>query len=119
MRILIADDDPDMRALVARALGQEFADPQIRHVTHSSDLDQALAEAVPDLMIVDYDLHWIDGFGVFERLKAAHPHCPVVMFTGTGNEELAVSAMKLGFDDYVVKRPKQFSRLAADRKSVV
>jgi two-component sensor histidine kinase len=116
MRILIADDDPDMRALVARALSQEFAAPQIRHVTHSSDFDQALTEAAPDLMIVDYDLHWIDGFKVFERLKAAYPHCPVVMFTGTGNEELAVRAMKLGFDDYVVKRPKQFSRLAASAR---
>jgi two-component sensor histidine kinase len=38
------------------------------------------------------------------------------MFTGTGNEELAVRAMKAGFDDYVVKNPGQLKRLASSAK---
>lgn len=113
MRILIVDDDPDARTLAVRALRQELADPEIREVGSAADLDLALAEGVPDILVTDYDLRWSDGIRVLERVEAGQPLAAAVMFTGTGNEELAVRAMKGGFDDYVVKGPKQFRRLAA------
>ncbi|HEV7372277.1 sensor histidine kinase [Arenibaculum sp.] len=112
MRILIVDDDPDARTLAVRALRQELADPEIREVGSAADLDLALAEGVPDILVTDYDLRWSDGLRVLERVEAGQPLAAAVMFTGTGNEELAVRAMKGGFDDYVVKGPKQFRRLA-------
>lgn len=72
-----------------------------------------MIEAGPvDILVTDYDLRWIDGFEVFELTVARHPECVAVMFTGTGNEALAVRAMKAGFADYVVKSPGQLRRLA-------
>jgi two-component sensor histidine kinase len=117
MRILVADDDPDTRALVARALRQEFSDAVIREIVDDADLNKALTEATADMLITDYDLRWTDGLDIFQRIKTAHPECRVIMFTGTGNEELAVRAIKSGFDDYIVKAPNQFKRLATSARA--
>jgi two-component sensor histidine kinase len=117
MRIFVADDDPDTRALVARALCQEFSDAVIREIVDDADLNEALIEATADMLITDYDLRWTDGLDIFQRIKTAHPECCVIMFTGTGNEELAVRALKSGFDDYIVKAPKQFKRLATSARA--
>ena len=112
MRILFVDDDPDTRALAIRAVAQEFPDADIREAADLASLDLALQDQAPDILVTDFDLRWSDGFAVFEHVKAANPLCCVVMFTGTGNEELAVRAIKQGFDDYVVKGSKQLRRLA-------
>lgn len=113
MRILIADDDPDTRALVARALDQEFAGADIVGIRDPDSLEAALRDGAPDILVTDYQLQWTDGFRIHERVRGRFPHCCCVMFTGTGSEEVAVQAMKRGFDDYVVKRPEQLKRLAA------
>ena len=113
MRILIADDDPDIRALAVRVLPQDFdGPPDIAELPNRATLDQALAAApAPDLLVSDYSLGWADGFAILAATRAAHPACPAVMFTGTGNEEVAVAAMKAGLDDYVVKFPRHMIRL--------
>lgn len=116
--MLIADDDPDFASLAARALQREFAGAEIIEATDATALAQGLA-AEPDLLVTDYALRWTDGFEVLDRLRAAWPGCPAVMFTGTGNEELAVRAIKAGFDDYVVKSPRQLRRLAAAARAAV
>lgn len=118
MRVVVADDEPDTRTLCLRVLRQEWGDFDAVEVAGPSDLDQALTVA-PDLLVTDYDLHWTDGFAIFEAVKAAHPGCHAIMFTGTGNEDLAVRAMKAGFDDYVVKSRTQLKRLAAASRVVV
>ncbi|WP_188312019.1 sensor histidine kinase [Salinarimonas soli] len=112
-RILLVDDDPDIRDLVHRTIGHEFPAAEIREATDEGSLNGALAGWVPDVLITDFDLRWSDGLKVFEWVKAAAPACCTVMFTGTGDEDLAVRAMKQGFDDYIVKRSSQLRRLAA------
>jgi two-component sensor histidine kinase len=116
MRILIVDDDPDTRDIVIRALREEFREPEIVQASDLPSLDTALAGGAPDVLVTDYDLRWGDGLQVFDRVKAASPDCCAVMFTGTGNEELAVRAMKRGFDDYLVKKMGQFRRLASSAR---
>ncbi|HEY8565442.1 MAG TPA: histidine kinase dimerization/phosphoacceptor domain -containing protein [Beijerinckiaceae bacterium] len=116
MRILFVDDDPDTRALAIRALVQEFPEAVTPEASDLASLDAALREGAPAILISDYDLRWTDGFKVFDRVKAAAPECCAVMFTGTGNEELAVRAMKHGFDDYVVKGTTQLRRLATSAR---
>lgn len=118
MRVVVADDEPDTRALCLRALKQEWPDLEAVEIAGPSDVDRALSVA-PDLLVTDYDLHWIDGFAIYEMVKAAHPACHAIMFTGTGNEELAVRAMKVGFDDYLVKSHNQLKRLAASARITV
>ncbi|MBW3617422.1 MAG: response regulator, partial [Proteobacteria bacterium] len=113
MRILVVDDDPDARTLTVRALGQEFPEAEIDQAMDPASLDAAVARASLQLLVSDYDLRWGDGLEVLALVKAAHPDCCSVMFTGTGNEEVAVRAMKAGFDDYLVKSPAQLRRLSA------
>ncbi|WP_188312104.1 sensor histidine kinase [Salinarimonas soli] len=115
-RILVVDDDPDVRTLVRRTLGQEFPCAEIKEAGDEAALAVTLAGWHPDILVTDFDLRWSDGIRIFDRVKAGSPECCTVMFTGTGNEEIAVQAMKHGFDDYVVKRSNQLKRLAASAR---
>ena len=117
--ILVIDDNPDDRALTVRALSVEFPFLNLRQIRSYEDFDVALAEGRFDLVITDYKVHWIDGLEVLRKVKEIRPDCPVIMFTGTGNEEIAVDAMKAGLDDYVIKSPKHFVRLPAAVRTVV
>ncbi|MBP0447382.1 response regulator [Roseomonas sp. SSH11] len=120
MRILITDDDPDFRDLALREVRREFPDAVIAEIGTPAALEAALRqEPRPGLLVSDLDLKWTDGFEVLAAVRAVNPICPAVMFTGTGNEELAVRAIKAGFDDYLVKSPKQLRRLAAAARAAV
>ncbi len=117
--ILLIDDNPDDRALTVRALSLEFPELEMQQIKTIQDFDSALKQKKFDLVITDYKVHWIDGLDVLRKVKEIDPECPVIMFTGTGNEEIAVAAMKAGLDDYVIKSPKHFVRLPAAVRSVV
>ncbi|MBU1877393.1 MAG: PAS domain S-box protein, partial [Chloroflexi bacterium] len=111
LRILLIDDNSDDRALALRELRREFPGLQAVEITASEGLAQALTAGGFDLTITDYQLHWTDGLVILSALKSRYPDRPVVMFTGTGNEEVAVAAMKAGLDDYVIKSPQHLHRL--------
>ncbi len=113
LRILLVDDNPDDRLLVARTLRREFPGVTVEQVRFAEEL-QATLEGPPfDVVVTDYQLHWITGLEVLQRVRDAWPEVPVIMFTATGNEEIAVQAMKAGLDDYVLKSAKHFGRLSA------
>ena len=63
--------------------------------------------------VTDYQMAWTDGLAVLNEAKAQDPLRPVIMFTATATQEIAVEAMKAGLDDYVVKSPSHFVRLRA------
>jgi PAS domain S-box-containing protein len=111
LRVLLADDNPDDRLLALRALQKEIPDIKATEVTNGEDLDRALQDGGFELVITDYQLRWSDGLQVLRKVKKLWPNVPVVMFTGTGSEEIAVEAMKAGLDDYVIKSPRHFARL--------
>src|SRR2546425_1606641 len=113
LNILLVDDNPDDRSLVIRKLNQEFPGCQINQVTDLRQLTLALERGLWDLVVTDYQLRWSDGLRVLTSVKSRWPECPVIMFTGTGSEEIAVQAMKAGLDDYVLKSPHHYSRLAS------
>jgi len=113
LRILLVDDNPDDRALVTRELGKEFIGLVARHVIDETTLTEALDTGDFDLVITDYQLHWSDGLQVLHTVKDRLPEMPVIMFTGTGSEEIAVEAMKIGLNDYVLKSQKHLRRLPA------
>jgi two-component system CheB/CheR fusion protein len=110
-RILLVDDNPDDRALVERQLRQHLGDPEVEHAGTAAAFEAALAAAPFDVIITDYQLRWSDGMAVLREVKRRFPECPVIMFTGSGTEEVAVSAMKEGLDDYVTKTPKHYPRV--------
>ena len=113
LKILLVDDNEDDRALAARELGRNFPDSEFHHVINASQLASALESGTWDLIVTDYQLHWSEGLSVLAAVKACSPDYPVIMFTGSGSEEIAVQAMKAGLDDYVLKSPRHYSRLAA------
>ncbi|MBE9080396.1 response regulator [Romeria aff. gracilis LEGE 07310] len=109
--LLLIDDNPDDRLLAKRELSRKFPELKISEVGHPDGFAQAL-EALPfDLVVTDYQLGWSTGLEVLRSIKDRRPDCPVIMFTNTGTEEIAVAGMKQGLDDYVIKSPQHFTRL--------
>jgi two-component system CheB/CheR fusion protein len=108
---LLVDDSPDDRALVARELGRHFPDVRILEAGSPETLAAALADGRFDIAITDYRLRFTDGITVLRELKRRFPGRPAIMFTASGNEEIAVEAMKEGLDDYITKTPKHYPRI--------
>lgn len=109
--ILLIDDNPDDRTLASRHLLRAFPGLRIREASTAAGLAQALETGGFDAVITDYYLGWTTGLDVLRTVKERWPSCPVIMYTGTGNERIAVEAMKSGLDDYVLKDPAHFARL--------
>ena len=101
--ILIVDDEADIRELVAGILQDEG------HGTRTArDSDDALGAVVarrPNLVFLDIWLQGsrLDGLQLLDSLKQEHPELPIVMISGHGNIETAVSAIKRGAYDFIEK----------------
>lgn len=119
MRILVVDDNPDDRALELREISALFPGADVFEVTEAGGLAAALDAGPPDLVVTDLDIRWTSGRDVLFAVKARYPACPVVMFTGTGDETIAVELMKAGLDDYVAKSPRQLPRLRISLRNAV
>ncbi len=114
--ILVVDDETDIRELVAGILEDEGHRTRI-----AGSADEALAAVAarrPNLVFLDIWLQGsqLDGLQVLDRIKEQHPDLPVVMISGHGNIETAVSAIKRGAYDFIEK-PFKADRLVlvADR----
>lgn len=119
LMVLLVDDNPQDRHLVLRELRLAYPNAKIFEAVDQEQFDRLLAGHSFDVVVTDYHLHWSDGIQVLQAVKARAPHCPVIMFTGTGNEEVAVEAMKQGLDDYIIKSVKHLMRLRAAVEAVV
>jgi len=111
LRVLLIDDNPDDRALVERELRLRIEQVEVRHISDAATLAEALAAGGFEVAVTDYRLRWTVGTEVLREIKARYPEVPVIMFTGSGNEEVAVDAMKEGLDDYITKTPKHYPRV--------
>ena len=116
--ILLIDDDPNDRLLIIRELEREFGDLQVTEVTNAIDLETMSSDGF-DLVITDYQLRWTTGLKIIRGIKSRSPECPVIMFTNTGNEEVAVEAMKAGLDDYIIKSPKHYQHVSVAARSAL
>ncbi|GHO45300.1 hybrid sensor histidine kinase/response regulator [Ktedonospora formicarum] len=104
MRFLIIDDNAADRELIIRRLHKEFQDAEFIQVGRPPELEVALEKDHFDFILTDYQLNWTDGLQIFQRVHALFPDIPVIMFTGTGNEEVAVEALRAGVSNYVLKK---------------
>jgi len=99
-QVLVVDDEPMVREVLARYLEAEgFA------VVTAGDGVEALdrfGESAPDLVLLDLMLPRIDGFEVFDRMRTLG-QVPVIMLTARGEETDRVVGLDLGADDYVTK----------------
>ncbi len=117
LRALVLDDNPHDRQLTLRELRKEFPDVEALEPLDDGEFREALTHASFDVVITDFNLQWANGVDIVRSVKEARPHCPVIMFTATGTQEVAVEAMKAGLDDYVIKGPKHYVRLAVAVRS--
>ena len=101
--ILIVDDEADIRALIAGILKDEGYGT--REAAHSDAAFEAIAQRRPSLVILDIWLQGsaLDGLAILDRVKREHPDVPVVMISGHGNIETAVSAIRNGAYDFIEK----------------
>lgn len=101
--ILIVDDESDIRTAMSGILEDEGY--QTRQASNS---DEALAEVkkqTPSLVILDIWLQnsKLDGLGILDELNRAYPNLPILMISGHGTIETAVSAIKSGAYDFIEK----------------
>jgi two-component system response regulator AtoC len=100
-RVLIADDEKNMRWVLGQALAKEGWE-----VTEAADGKEALAaieEQAPDVMVLDHKMPAPDGMEVLRRVRSKGLAFPIIMLTAHGNVETAVEAMKAGATEYLTK----------------
>ncbi|MDA8222841.1 sigma-54 dependent transcriptional regulator [Desulfosporosinus sp.] len=100
-RVLIADDEANMRWVLERALSKVGYDVETAEDGKIA-LDRALEER-PDLVLVDLKMPKMDGLSVLRTMKKYYPDLMVVMMTAHGSTATAVEAMKAGAHDYLMK----------------
>ena len=119
LRVLVIDENPRDRVQIEEAARQAFPGSRTEAVSDPSQLDRILDAGEFDMVVADHRPSWIDAFRVLARVRERNPDLPVLLCTATGSEELAVAAMKAGFDDYVLKHPHHFPRLPAAMRSAL
>lgn len=110
LEILVVDDEQDIRELVAGVLSDEGY--QCRTAGDSTTALRLIDERRPSLVLLDVWLHGsqMDGLEVLDEIKAREPALPVIIFSGHGNIDTAVSAVSRGAMDFIEK-PFEAERL--------
>ena len=103
LEILIVDDEADIRELTAGLLEDEGY--QTRKVANSDEAMSAIVSCRPSLVLLDIWLQGseLDGIEILETIQSDYPGVPVVMMSGHGNIETAVTAINLGAYDFIEK----------------
>jgi signal transduction histidine kinase/DNA-binding response OmpR family regulator len=101
-RILVADDNPDMRRYVTDLLGRSYDVLAVRDGETALD---AARSAPPDLVLSDVMMPGLDGFGLLKALRADERtrRLPVILLSARAGEKSAVEGLDAGADDYLVK----------------
>ncbi|VEJ45213.1 sigma-54-dependent transcriptional regulator [Bartonella vinsonii] len=101
--ILIVDDEADIRELVSGILDDEGYETRV--ACNSDEALVQISERIPKLIFLDIWLQGsrLDGLALLDEIKMRYPALPVVMISGHGNIETAVSAIKRGAYDFIEK----------------
>jgi two-component system response regulator AtoC len=99
--ILVVDDEPGVRKGIAQVLSDQGH--SVRTAGDGQEALALMAEATPNLVLLDVRLPGLDGVELLTVIRQEHPETGVIMITAYPNIEGAVECMKLGALDYVVK----------------
>jgi DNA-binding response OmpR family regulator len=101
-RILVADDNADMRHYVSGLLSAHY---QVQAVADGRMALAAARENPPDLVLADVMMPHLDGFGLLSELRAdtRTRDTPVIMLSARAGEEARVEGLQAGADDYLIK----------------
>jgi two-component system, OmpR family, response regulator len=101
--ILFADDEPAIRDIVARYL--ELGGHRVQLASNGAEALEQVRRAMPDLVVLDYQMGNPDGFQVCRHLKNSprFGHLPVMILTGQNTLETRLAGFDAGADDYLAK----------------
>jgi signal transduction histidine kinase len=101
-RVLIADDNNDMRSYIARLLEPHW---QVTAVTDGDAALRAIRESAPDLVLSDVMMPRMDGFALVRAIRddPATRSLPVILLSARAGEDAVVGGIESGADDYLVK----------------
>jgi two-component system, OmpR family, response regulator MprA len=100
-RLLVVDDDPDVRDSLERAL--RHAGYTVTTAVHGADALDALARSPVDLIVLDVLMPMVDGFDACRRLRERGDATPVLVLTARDAIDDRVAGLEAGADDYLVK----------------
>jgi two-component system sensor histidine kinase/response regulator len=103
IRILILEDVPVDAELLQRELNTAGIKYTSTTVDTRDSFTKALEDFKPDIVLSDYGLPDMDGMIAIDLVKKLSPGIPIVIVTGSNNEEIAVACIKRGADDYLLK----------------
>nr|ADN17836.1 multi-sensor hybrid histidine kinase [Gloeothece verrucosa PCC 7822] len=101
-RILIADDNADMRDYLKRLLSQQY---EVEAVVDGLTALKAIHSCHPDLVLTDVMMPGLDGFELLKSLRAdlSTQHIPIILLSARAGEESRVEGLEAGADDYLIK----------------
>jgi two-component system, OmpR family, response regulator MprA len=100
-RLLVVDDDPDVRDSLSRAL--RYAGYQVLTAVHGGEALDAVARSPVDLIVLDVLMPIMDGFEACRRLRERGDATPVLVLTARDSVDDRVTGLDAGADDYLVK----------------
>lgn len=111
MRVLLIEDDKSIAGLEKRHL--EKGGFKVLVASSGKEGIERIRREDINLLVIDYKLPDMSGVDVMQKVNEMGKHIPSIIVTGTGNENIAVTAMKLGALDYIVKDKDSIKRLTA------
>ena len=100
-RVLVVDDDHDVRESLSRALG--YAGYEVATAANGADALRSVARAPVDLIILDVLMPMLDGLGACRSLRDRGDDTPVLVLTARDAVDDRVAGLDAGADDYLVK----------------
>jgi len=100
-RLLVVDDDPDVRDSLERAL--RYAGYAVTTAVHGADALDTLARSPVDLIVLDVQMPMVDGFDACRRIRGRGDATPILVLTARDAVDDRVTGLEVGADDYLVK----------------
>jgi signal transduction histidine kinase len=111
IRLLVVDDDEVDRLAIRRAVEHSDLDAELREALTADAAEPLLAQPF-DCILLDHDLPGVTGIELTSKLRAAGDPTPVILVTGTHDEDLLQTAVDAGITDFIPKSDVSPRRLA-------